>query len=61
MTLISLTGHYRCAAKHPKVQRVFGRVIGLRRCNPWLVDAMIETEQVNLADLVVQAKARHGS
>jgi len=61
VTLISLTGHYRCTAKHPKVERVYRRVIGLRCRNPWLVDAMIETEQVDKAHLVVQAKARHGS
>jgi hypothetical protein len=35
-------------------------VIGLRRRNPWLLDAMIETEQVDNAHLVVRARARNG-
>jgi cyclomaltodextrinase len=35
-------------------------MIGLRRRNPWLVDAMIETEQVDTARLVIRARARHG-
>ena len=35
-------------------------MIGLRRRNPWLVDAMIETEQVDNARLVIRARARHG-
>ena len=35
-------------------------MIGLRRRNPWLVDAVIETEQVDNARLVIRARARHG-
>jgi Domain of unknown function (DUF3459) len=31
----------------------------LRRRNPWLVDAMIKTEQVDNARLIVRARARH--
>jgi hypothetical protein len=34
-------------------------VIGLRRRNPWLVDAIIETEQVDHARIVIRARARH--
>ena len=34
-------------------------MIGLRRRNPWLVDAMIETEQVDNAHIVIRAQARH--
>ena len=45
---------------HPEVEQVYRRVIGLRRRNPWLVDAVIETEQVENARLVVRARARHG-
>jgi hypothetical protein len=41
------------------VERVYRRVIGLRRRNPWLVDAVIETEHVDNARLVVRARARH--
>ena len=35
-------------------------MIGLRRRHPWLVDAVIETEQVDNAHVVVRARARHG-
>jgi cyclomaltodextrinase len=35
-------------------------VIGLRRRNPWLVDAKIETEQVDKVRIVIRAHARHG-
>src|SRR5215217_7998274 len=45
---------------HPEVERTYRRVIGLRRRNPWLVDAMIETEQVDNARIVIRAHARHG-
>jgi cyclomaltodextrinase len=45
---------------HPEVEQAYRRMIGLRRRNPWLVDAMIETEQVNTARLVIRARARHG-
>jgi cyclomaltodextrinase / maltogenic alpha-amylase / neopullulanase len=45
---------------HPELEQAYRRVIGLRRRNPWLVDAMMETEQVENARLVIRAKARHG-
>jgi hypothetical protein len=45
---------------HPEVERVYRRVIGLRRRNPWLVDAMVKTEQVDKARMVIRAHARHG-
>jgi cyclomaltodextrinase / maltogenic alpha-amylase / neopullulanase len=45
---------------HPEVERIYRRVIGLRRRNPWLVDAMIKTEQVENARIVIRARARHG-
>ena len=35
-------------------------MIGLRRRHPWLVDAVIETEQVAHAHVVVRSHARHG-
>ena len=38
---------------HPEVEQVYRRVIGLRRRNPWLVDAVIDTEQVDDARLVI--------
>ena len=34
-------------------------MIGPRRRNPWLVDAVIETEEVDNARLVIRARARH--
>jgi hypothetical protein len=42
------------------VEQVYRRVIGLRRRHPWLVDAMIETQQVAHAHVVVRSHARHG-
>ena len=42
---------------HPEVEQVYRRVIGLRRRHPWLVDAVIETEQVDNARLVVRSQA----
>jgi cyclomaltodextrinase / maltogenic alpha-amylase / neopullulanase len=45
---------------HPEVEQAYRRVIGLRRRNPWLVDAMIETEQVDAARIIIRARARHG-
>ena len=45
---------------HPEVEQAYRRVIGLRRRNPWLVDAMIDIEQVDNARLVIRARARHG-
>src|SRR5919112_1808378 len=54
------TERWLFAHSHPEVEEVYRRMIGLRRRNPWLVDAMIETEQVDEAHLVVRAHARHG-
>jgi glycosidase len=45
---------------HPEVEQVYRRLIGLRRRNPWLVDAIIETEQVDDAHLVVRSRSRLG-
>jgi glycosidase len=45
---------------HPEVEQAYRRVIGLRRRNPWLVDAMIEIEQVDNARIVIRARARRG-
>jgi cyclomaltodextrinase / maltogenic alpha-amylase / neopullulanase len=45
---------------HPEVEQAYRRVIGLRRRNPWLVDAKIETEHVETARIIIRAKARHG-
>jgi cyclomaltodextrinase len=42
------------------VEQAYRRVIGLRRRNPWLVDAMIEIDQVENARIVIRAHARHG-
>ena len=50
-------GQYR--GPHPEVEAVYRRVIGLRRRHPWLVDAVITTEQVDAAHLVVRSRARH--
>jgi cyclomaltodextrinase / maltogenic alpha-amylase / neopullulanase len=44
----------------PQVEQVYRRMIGLRRRHPWLVDAMITTEQVDNTRLVVRSRARHG-
>ena len=45
---------------HPEVEQVYRRMIGLRRRHPWLVDAIIETEQVENARVVIRSRARHG-
>ena len=45
---------------HPEVEQAYRRMIGLRRRNPWLVDAIIQTEQVDNAHLLIRARARHG-
>ena len=45
---------------HPEVEQAYRRVIGLRRRNPWLVDAMIEIKEVDNARLIIQARARQG-
>ncbi|HSU35985.1 MAG TPA: alpha-amylase family glycosyl hydrolase [Propionibacteriaceae bacterium] len=45
---------------HPEVEQVYRTMIGLRRRHPWLVDAVIETDQVAHAHIVVRSHARHG-
>jgi cyclomaltodextrinase / maltogenic alpha-amylase / neopullulanase len=45
---------------HPEMEQAYRRLIGLRRRNPWLVDAMIEIDQVENARIVIRAHARHG-
>jgi glycosidase len=45
---------------HPEVEQAYRRMIGLRRRNPWLVDAMIEIEQVDNARIVIRSRARRG-
>jgi cyclomaltodextrinase / maltogenic alpha-amylase / neopullulanase len=45
---------------HPEVEQTYRRVIGLRRRNPWLVDAIIEAKDVDNAHIVIRAQARHG-
>src|SRR5829696_6864321 len=45
---------------HPEVEQTYRRMIGLRRRNPWLVDAVIETEQVDNGRILIRAQARHG-
>ena len=44
---------------HPELEQAYRRVIGLRRRNPWLGDAKIETEQVDAARILIRAHARH--
>lgn len=45
---------------HPEVEEVYRRVIGLRRRHPWLVNAVITTEQVSNPHLLVRSRARTG-
>jgi glycosidase len=45
---------------HPEVEQIYRRAIGLRRRHPWLVDAVVTTEQVEDARLVVRSRSRHG-
>jgi cyclomaltodextrinase / maltogenic alpha-amylase / neopullulanase len=45
---------------HPELEQTYRRVIGLRRRNPWLVAAVIETEKVDKACIVIRAHARRG-
>lgn len=47
-------------APHPEVEDVYRRVIGLRRRHPWLVDAVLRTEQVANDRLVVRCRERDG-
>jgi glycosidase len=46
------------AHSHPEVEQVYRRMMGLRRRHPWLVDAAVETEEVDRAWLVVRSRAR---
>ena len=39
---------------------MYRRVLGLRRQHPWLVDAVVTTEQVTNAHVLVRARARAG-
>ena len=45
---------------HPEVEQTYRRMIALRRRHPWLVDAIIDTEQVENARIVIRSRARHG-
>jgi cyclomaltodextrinase / maltogenic alpha-amylase / neopullulanase len=45
---------------HPEVEEIYRRVIGLRRRNPWLVDAVTAVERVTNEHLVVRSRARSG-
>ncbi len=45
---------------HPEVEQVYRRMIGLRRRHPWLVDAVIATEQVSNTHLLVRSRSRSG-
>ena len=50
-----------CSPTHtPELEQVYRRMIGLRRRNAWLVDAVIETQEVEDASIVIRARARHG-
>jgi cyclomaltodextrinase / maltogenic alpha-amylase / neopullulanase len=44
---------------HPEIEQAYRRVIGLRRRNPWLVNATINIKQVDNAHLIIGAQARH--
>jgi cyclomaltodextrinase / maltogenic alpha-amylase / neopullulanase len=44
---------------HPEIEQAYRRVIGLRRRNPWLVNATIKIKQVDNAHLIIGAQARH--
>ncbi len=48
------------ADPHPEIEEVYRRVLALRRQHPWLVDAVISTEQVANEHLLVHARARTG-
>jgi len=47
------------ANPHPEVEAAYRQVLGLRRRNSWLVDAVITTADVANAHLVVRAAGRH--
>jgi cyclomaltodextrinase / maltogenic alpha-amylase / neopullulanase len=46
---------------HPELEEIYRRVIGLRRRNPWLVDAVTVVERVTNGHLVVRSRARTGT
>ena len=46
------------ANNHPEVETAYRQILGLRRRNPWLVDAVIATAEVANEHLVVHAAAR---
>jgi glycosidase len=46
---------------HPELEEVYRRVIGLRRRNPWLVDAVTSVDEVTNEHLVVRSRARAGT
>jgi glycosidase len=50
-------GHF--VNPHREVEAVYRQVIGLRRRNAWLVDAVVTTAEVANEHLVVHATARH--
>lgn len=46
--------------EHPEVELAYRKTIGLRRRHPWLVDAVIGTEQVDETHMVIRSHARQG-
>ena len=48
----------RFSNPHPEVEAAYRRMLGLRRRHPWLVDAVVTTDQVANDHLVVHAAAR---
>ena len=46
---------------HPEVETAYRQILGLRRRNPWLVDAVIATAEVANEHLVVHAAARRAT
>ena len=45
---------------HPETERLYRRVLGVRRRHPWLVDAVVETVRVTNDHLVLRLRARDG-
>ncbi len=50
-------GQYKAA--HPEIEELYRRVIGVRRRNPWLVDAKISTADVSNEHMTITARPRH--
>ncbi|HZA72819.1 MAG TPA: alpha-amylase family glycosyl hydrolase [Propionibacteriaceae bacterium] len=48
----------RFSNPHPEVEAAYRRMLGLRRRHPWLVDAVVTTDQVANDHLLVHAAAR---